>query len=535
MKILVNLILYFNIVKFFIISNKVDYYNLNGIYIIKNYNDIYLTIKNNNILLSNIQTHFRLNNVFNNIYYIKTKITNKFLGLNDNNDIILYGKKENINKKKIFWSLFNIHNNQFCIKNNYNNLFIESNNNYIKCQNKLTRLNFNNYSQFLTNKSFIFTLLRISKDKIGNKTFLNYIKRESIDVLIKYIDLSDNNLNRSGIKQIYKDIDNEELKFSIRSILVNIPWIRKIFILMPNNKVKFLKSINEINDKIIYIKDNDLIGFDCANIFAFSFNLYKMEKFGISKNFIYMEDDFFIGKPLKKYDFFYYDSFTKKVFPYIITKHFHERNKSELINKYNNLYKKIDFIHPHSGEGWWLSIYNTENYFFEKYNKTFITTQFTHNAIPENIDDIKEIFKEIKNYKYIKETLYSKERHIKTLNQPHFYNLYQINIKHKIVNTIPYKYFAIESINKIKITTPLYVLNTGGNHRPLNRHYKLQRKIMEKIFSSYNIYELKFKKKITINKIIKIFVFLLQLFLLFAITKIYLILYNYSLIFIIFI
>ena len=32
------------------------------------------------------------------------------------------------------------------------------------------------------------------------------------------IDLSDNTLKRDGIKQIYKDEDNEELKYSLRSI-----------------------------------------------------------------------------------------------------------------------------------------------------------------------------------------------------------------------------------------------------------------------------------------------------------------------------
>jgi len=70
-----------------------------------------------------------------------------------------------------------------------------------------------------------------------------------------------------------------------------------------SNKKKFLKPANEINDKIIYIKDNDLIGFDLANIFDFSFNLYKKEKYDIYKSFIYIEDDFFIGKPLKKTNF----------------------------------------------------------------------------------------------------------------------------------------------------------------------------------------------------------------------------------------
>ena len=33
----------------------------------------------------------------------------------------------------------------------------------------------------------------------------------------------------------------------------------------------------------------------------------RPKNFGVSKNFIYMEDDFFIGKYLKKADFFYYD------------------------------------------------------------------------------------------------------------------------------------------------------------------------------------------------------------------------------------
>lgn len=53
----------------------------------------------------------------------------------------------------------------------------------------------------------------------------------TIDIVIKYIDLTDKSLNRIGIKQVYKDQDNQEIKYCIRSILYNLPWIRKIFIL----------------------------------------------------------------------------------------------------------------------------------------------------------------------------------------------------------------------------------------------------------------------------------------------------------------
>ena len=56
-------------------------------------------------------------------------------------------------------------------------------------------------------------------------------------MLIKYIDLKDPNLKRNKIKQIKKDEDNDELKYCLRSILKNIPWVRKIFIVMPNNNV----------------------------------------------------------------------------------------------------------------------------------------------------------------------------------------------------------------------------------------------------------------------------------------------------------
>ena len=47
-----------------------------------------------------------------------------------------------------------------------------------------------------------------------------------------------------------------------RSILSNIPWIRKIFILMPTKKVRYFKEYNIIKDKIIYVKDKDLLGYD---------------------------------------------------------------------------------------------------------------------------------------------------------------------------------------------------------------------------------------------------------------------------------
>ena len=400
----------------------------NGIYRIGDIkNNIYFEIKNNDLILSKKQSNFRFILIQSNSYYIKSRANNKILGINKNNKITIKKINEQILDTKNIWNLYRIYKNNFLIQNKFSENFIEIKGKKLQC-NKNIFFSLKNLNK--TNKkeiNFAFNILKLFEEKTLDKKYENFVKFEPIDVVIKFIDLSDKSLIREGIKQIYKDIDNEELKYSIRSILQYIPWVRKIFILMPNKYVKFLKSVDEIKEKIIYsnyIKDKELLGYDSANIFAFTFNLYKLNKFGVSNNFIYMEDDFFIGQALTKKDFFYYDENTKKILPYLLTYHFIEINKSEVFNNYNEMFKNKNRVHPHSNGGWQFSIYSTEKYFIERYNNSLIKTYFTHNAIAKNIDDLKLIFKEIQSYEYINETLFSKERNILTLNQPHFYNLY---------------------------------------------------------------------------------------------------------------
>ena len=487
---------------------------LNGVYRISSLsNNFYLKLKKNELLLLNEFSYFRLILIELKSYYIELVYNNKKLGIDDFNKIKLYNEKEITIINKVIWDITKINDNQYLIQNKFTRKCLQVNNYKIICHNDCSKKNTN----------FIFSFLKLYEEVYITKKHLQLINKEPIDVLIKYIDLTDKTLNRSGIKQNYKDIDNEELKYSIRSIFKYISWIRKIYILMPNKEVKFFKSLDLINDKIIYINDKDLLGFDSANIFAFTFNLYKLENFGISKNFIYLEDDFFIGKPLKKKDFFYYDEKEKKIVPFILTKYFNEMNKTQIYDEYENLIKFKDSIFPHSSDGWWLSIYSTDKYFIEKYKLQLINTLFTHNVIAENLDDLKEIFHEIKDYKYINETLFSKERHILSLNQPHFLNLYQLNIKKKKVHPIQYKYIKMENLNKIKLDTPLFVINTGGNHKPLKRNYKIQKKFMEKRYPFQNKFEIRYNKLININTIR--YKYILKLFLIFNFIKLLHIIY----------
>ena len=506
-----------------VINNKNEL--LNGVYsIFCISNHLYFTVKTNKLILSDIQSNFRFVPVKSNIYYIEHKSTNKRLGINNNDKIILYNKNRKINRTKISWIIYKTFINEYLIQNNYKKKYIFANNSSLQFIKNKDLLLISLETNVIKNQSFIFNFIKLCEERNEEeKKYIKILKKEPIDLIIKYIDLTDKTLNRTGIKQIYKDEDNEELRYSIRSIFLNIPWIRKIYILMPNDKVKFFKDKENINDKIIYIKDKDFLGFDSANIYAFTFNLFKLENFGISKNFIYMEDDFFLGKSLNKYDFFYYDEKKNKVVPYLITYYFYEMNKSEIISNYNELFKVKETIHPHSLDGWWMSIYATDIYFSQCYKDKIIKTRFTHNAKGENIEELREIFELIKNYEYINETLFSKERNILTLNQPHFVNLYQLNIYHKKVHSISYRYIEIEKIKNQKLLSPLFVINTSGNHKPLKRQYKIQNKKMEQRFPDHTLYEINNKIKKNIYRL-KLYFIILKKFIIYNFIKIYCIL-----------
>ena len=85
----------------------------------------------------------------------------------------------------------------------------------------------------------------------NSKEDIELIENEPIDVLIKYIDLTNVTNEIKEIQQLNKNKSNDELKYCVRSILKNIPWIRKIFILMPNKEVSFFIDYELIKELLI--------------------------------------------------------------------------------------------------------------------------------------------------------------------------------------------------------------------------------------------------------------------------------------------
>jgi len=299
------------------------------------------------------------------------------------------------------------------------------------------------------------------------------------------------------LHQIKKDEDNEELRYSIRSILKNIPWIRKIFIVMPNEKVRYFKDYELINEKIIYVKDKDLLGYDSANSHAFQYRFWKMKQFGLSDNFIYMDDDCFIGKPLNKSHFFYVEN--NKVVPAIINTRYEIYTETQVLKEYEKRKKTVvQNKREQTSSKFMYSVYKTYLFLIKYFKSEIIVPYFTHNAIPANVHDIKEIYDLVYNSEHRNATLDSKYRHIETLQFQTTLNVYIFNKYKRKSNMINYNYIDNEESIFGNYNYPLFCINTGNNKDYSSISFSKTKIVMEKLFPIPTKYEI-FNSKIVPN------------------------------------
>lgn len=95
--------------------------------------------------------------------------------------------------------------------------------------------------------------------------------------------------------------NNDELKYSIRSVEKYAPWIRNIYIITNSQKPKWLNENNRV--KIVDVKD--IMPLDSLPIF----NSQAIETCipyinGLSEHFLYSNDDMLFNKPVDKSFFF---------------------------------------------------------------------------------------------------------------------------------------------------------------------------------------------------------------------------------------
>ena len=118
--------------------------------------------------------------------------------------------------------------------------------------------------------------------------------------------------------------DNQELKYSLRSISQHLPWIDRIYLVVPDTL-----AINLQHDKLFpsWLDHTKLLSNDIQIHFIAQSSIFHMQQNGmnnhnsnalemnimripnLSEHFIYMNDDFFIGKPLTWKYFFNPDTY----------------------------------------------------------------------------------------------------------------------------------------------------------------------------------------------------------------------------------
>ena len=425
------------------------------------------------------KSNFRFKQIYNSVYNIEHVKTQQLL-IADPPDVKLVQKtKTNSNTTLLSdWTFILQYENKYIIQNTNTECYIVYEDSKLKCKN------------IEDNDATIFTFIKIY-DEVNNNNALDLeiLEKEPVDVAIKYIDLSDPNLKREGIPQIKKDEDHQELKYCVRSIIKNLPWVRKIFIIMPNAKVKYFKDYELISDKIVYVNDKEFLGFDSSNSCTFQFNLWNLAKFNASQNIILMDDDYFIGKPLLKSDFFYVEN--GKVLPSIVATIYNEETNNSIIKNYN--YNR-DYARRTNGtqtpEEFWYTVYNTYSFIYKKLNKTLIAPRFTHNAIPCNLNDVKEIYNLINNSEYRNTTLTSIFRGIETLQFQSFYMTYIFNKYHRKVSPISHKFIELNSaITEMYDDYSLFCINTGSK-KYSQLSYDFLRITLEKNFPEPSPYEI---------------------------------------------
>src|SRR5262249_26391203 len=96
--------------------------------------------------------------------------------------------------------------------------------------------------------------------------------------------------------------DDDELRFFFRSLEQFSPWVRRIFFLTSGTSPSWLRTdhprIRLIDHREIFLKPEHLPTF---NSMAIECHLHRID--GLSELFLYLNDDFFLGRPLKPADF----------------------------------------------------------------------------------------------------------------------------------------------------------------------------------------------------------------------------------------
>jgi len=222
---------------------------------------------------------------------------------------------------------------------------------------------------------------------------------DPIDVVYTWVNSDDEQwklLKNKHKLQFHKNFDNKvkrwnyyndpasEIKLSIESVRMYLPWIRNIYVVTQRPQNLPEDFMNKHSDIIKIVHHDQIMNKDVLPTFSsvsIESSLHKIP--GLSEKFIYFNDDNYINKPMKPSDFF-------------------KHNKPILrVNNINsNSYNK--FVMPVK------EVHNQQNYNTKKILNSYFNVPI-HQATPIT----KTIMKQTEN-KYIKEWNLTKQQKFRT-------------------------------------------------------------------------------------------------------------------------
>lgn len=176
-----------------------------------------------------------------------------------------------------------------------------------------------------------------------NKIFITNSSIENpIDIVYTFVDPKDQKWQNKyyqynqSIKKRRFDFGIEQILFSLNTIEKYASWINKIYIVSDNQKFNICS--NFLNDRIVWIDHKDII----PQEFLPTFNSMVIESFlwrinNLSKYFLYINDDSFIGRPVFYHDFI--DSISNKPIQFFKECQYHTDPWMMNIKNTNSLFK----------------------------------------------------------------------------------------------------------------------------------------------------------------------------------------------------
>lgn len=148
---------------------------------------------------------------------------------------------------------------------------------------------------------------------------MSSIVEEGIDLVYLWVDGSDPEWQKkkraftgiisddSETNNIGRYINNDELKYSMRSVVKHAPWIRKIYIVTDGQKPEWLNIHHEKIQLVDHQEIMPLKILPCFNAMVIEYFLYKIP--GLSEHFLFANDDMFFNADLSPDYFFARDGY----------------------------------------------------------------------------------------------------------------------------------------------------------------------------------------------------------------------------------